>query len=133
MVFKKILSRPLEAETTAELVQQEVQRLVSHCSPEAIFLFGSARHGLMTTASDLDVLVVLPDGCDVGAAKTRYYRSARQNTVPVDVLFFTQTEFDRRSKLGGICFVVAEEGALIYSKNAKTDGGWRGWKIQSLQ
>jgi predicted nucleotidyltransferase len=41
-----------------------VRRIVKRVGPLRIVLFGSAARGEMGPNSDLDVLVVMPDGCD---------------------------------------------------------------------
>jgi predicted nucleotidyltransferase len=42
-------------------VDEVVRRLVEHCKPERIYLFGSSARGEARPDSDLDFLVVLPD------------------------------------------------------------------------
>ncbi len=46
------------------LLDQLVRRIVESVHPLQIILFGSAARGDMGPHSDLDVLVVMPDGCD---------------------------------------------------------------------
>jgi predicted nucleotidyltransferase len=47
-----------------ELLNELVRRIVDSVHPIQITLFGSAARGEMGPNSDLDVLVVMPDGCD---------------------------------------------------------------------
>jgi predicted nucleotidyltransferase len=60
---------PLDA-----LLDELVRRIVESVHPLQITLFGSAARGEMGPHSDLDVSVVLPDGCD-RLAMTRTLRS----------------------------------------------------------
>ena len=46
------------------LLNEMVRRIVESVNPQQITLFGSAARGEMGPDSDLDVLVVMPDGCD---------------------------------------------------------------------
>src|SRR5271157_2556606 len=46
------------------LLNEMVRRIVESVHPQQITLFGSAARGEMGPDSDLDVLVVMPDGCD---------------------------------------------------------------------
>ncbi len=46
------------------LLDELVRRIVESVHPLQITLFGSAARGEMGPHSDLDVLVVMPDGCD---------------------------------------------------------------------
>ena len=48
----------------ASLLDELVRRIVESVHPLLITLFGSAARGEMGPYSDLDVLVVMPDGCD---------------------------------------------------------------------
>ena len=48
----------------AALLDELVRRIVESVHPLQITLFGSAARGEMGPNSDLDVLVVMPDGCD---------------------------------------------------------------------
>ena len=95
-MFRKLLSRPLDAQVTKSLVTAELQRIVENCDPESVYLFGSAARGEMTDASDLDFLVVLSDVADVKILKSRYYRSSVSRTVPVDTVFVKRSEFEKR-------------------------------------
>src|SRR3954469_3922444 len=46
------------------ILDELVRRTVQAVHPMRIILFGSAARGEMGPNSDLDVLVVMPDGCD---------------------------------------------------------------------
>src|SRR5271155_4171740 len=48
----------------APLLDELVRRIVDSVHPLRIILFGSAARGEMGPHSDLDVLVVMPDGCN---------------------------------------------------------------------
>ena len=47
---------------TRELLDEVVRRMVKTANPHRIILFGSAARGAMGPNSDLDLLVVMPDG-----------------------------------------------------------------------
>ena len=121
MVFRKLLSRPLEESVSKKLISDELERIVENCLPESVYLFGSASRGEMTDTSDLDFLVVMADIADMKGLKSKYYRSSGERTVPVDTIFVTRSEFEKRSRIGGVCFVVADEGKLLYSSISEID------------
>jgi hypothetical protein len=50
-----------------EVLDELVRRIVAAVQPLRIILFGSAARGEMGPNSDLDVLVVMPDGCNCRA------------------------------------------------------------------
>ncbi len=120
-MFRKVFSQPIDAEVGQRLIAAELQRIVENCNPESVYLFGSAARGEMTDASDLDFLVVLPDSADVKSLKSRYYRSSAERTVPVDAIFVKRSEFEKRSRIGGVCFVVADEGRLLYPSLSESE------------
>jgi hypothetical protein len=57
----------------------------------------------------------------VKALKSKYYRSAEKRRVPVDAIFVTRSEFEKRSRIGGVCFVVADEGKVLYSSLSESN------------
>ncbi len=57
------------------LLEDLVRRVVEAVAPRRIILFGSAARGDMGPHSDLDVLVVVPDGTAVGPAIDKIYRN----------------------------------------------------------
>jgi predicted nucleotidyltransferase len=94
-----------------------VRRLVAAYDPERIYLFGSKARGDEGPDSDYDLLVVVPDdapperrGSDLG------YRALRGTGVGVDVVVWTRTRFERRSRV--VCSLpatVLREGRLLHA------------------
>lgn len=68
-----------------------------------VYLFGSAASGRFTEDSDLDLLLVYPDGTDLAASQKTLY-SKRWTDIAVDFICVTQEQFDKKKNLGGICF-----------------------------
>jgi predicted nucleotidyltransferase len=103
--------------TTDPVLEEIVERLVQLFAPERICLFGSKARGDDDADSDYDVLIV------VSSSDEPMYRRAQRAPealwgVPaaVDVLVFTQEEFER--KLTVVCSLpstVVEEGELVYA------------------
>ena len=114
MTFQALLAKRLEATLVEGLVEQELARIVHSVRPTLVYLFGSAARGEMTDASDLDVLVVVPNEAPVKALKRRYYESPGERKIPVDVIFVTESDFDTRSRVGGVCMVCADEGRILH-------------------
>lgn len=60
-----------------KLLEELVRRIVEAVQPLRIILFGSAVRGRMGPHSDLDVMVVMRDGCDrLTVAQTLHVRTA---------------------------------------------------------
>lgn len=73
-----------------EVVPDLTQRIVEAIHPLRVILFGSAARGEMILGSDLDVLVVVPDGTDVNAASKAIYRGLRGLGYATDALVVTE-------------------------------------------
>jgi predicted nucleotidyltransferase len=70
----------------SELLEEMVRRIVGSVSPLRIILFGSAARGEMRPESDLDVLVVMPDGCDCLGIAMKLHRQLRGFQYAKDIL-----------------------------------------------
>lgn len=69
-----------------------VRRIVEAAHPVRIMLFGSAARGEMGPNSDLDVLVVVPDGAHPGRAESAIYRNMWGFGFATDVLVVTEED-----------------------------------------
>ncbi len=77
--------------TVADLVG----RIGRVTQPKRIILFGSASRGQMGPHSDLDVLVVMPDGVHRRETARRIYRALRGLGVPKDIVVVTESDVER--------------------------------------
>ena len=77
-----------------DVLDELVRRIVAAVKPLRIILFGSAARGEMGPNSDLDVLVVMPDGCNCRAIAQYLY--TRMDAIPyaLDILVFQQQDVD---------------------------------------
>jgi predicted nucleotidyltransferase len=78
------------ASVTSELLDDVVRRIVESVHPRRIILFGSAACGTMGRDSDLDLLVVMPDGTHRRHAATDIFRALRGVGLPKDVVVVTE-------------------------------------------
>jgi predicted nucleotidyltransferase len=98
------------------MLEEIVKRLVDVLHPLEIYLFGSHARGTPHRHSDLDVLVVVPDG-----AGDRHELASRGDAalwglpVPVDIIVFQRSEMERwapvRHSLPG---TVSRQGKRLY-------------------
>ena len=72
-----------------EILDELVRRIVASVHPVRIILFGSAARGTMGPDSDLDVLVVMPDGVHRRDTASVVYRSLRRFPYPKDIVVAT--------------------------------------------
>lgn len=99
----------------SEIAIELVSKLVLQVPVESAFLFGSAAEGKNTSNSDLDVLVVVPDGSNI----KDYYSVVNApfySPLAVDWIFKTKSYFDYEKNVGGISRIADMSGKKIYSK-----------------
>lgn len=93
-----------------------VRRIVDAAHPLKIVLFGSAARGEAGPESDLDVLVVMPDGVHRRHTAQRLYRHMRGLGRPVDILVATRTDLEEHADNPGLIYsTVLKEGKVVYA------------------
>lgn len=97
------------------VLRQMVQRIVAAVSPSRVILFGSLAHGEADSGSDLDIMVVKPDVSDRYAEMLKLHEVVGDIGPGVDVLVYSEAEFDRRSRVPGtILYWARKEGRALY-------------------
>lgn len=74
------------------ILNELVRRIAESVQPLRIILFGSAARGEMGPSSDLDVLVVMPDGVHRRRTAQAIYRSLSGLGVAKDVVVVTESD-----------------------------------------
>lgn len=101
--------------TQAQL-DELVQRIVTAVHPIRIILFGSAVRGEMTQDSDLDVLVVMPEGTNRRHTAQELHRHFFGLSFPVDIVVTTPSLLERhRDNIGLIYRTILGEGRELYA------------------
>ena len=75
-----------------EVLDRLVRRIVETVQPVRIVLFGSAARGQMGPDSDLDLLVVMPDGVHRRQTAQRIYREIAGFGWAVDIVVVTEAD-----------------------------------------
>lgn len=100
---------------TTELLDDVVRRIVEIAHPRRIILFGSAARGQMGPHSDLDVLVVMPDGVHRRDTARQINRALLRLGVPTDVVVVTESDVRRYADEESLVLCPAlREGREIY-------------------
>jgi predicted nucleotidyltransferase len=108
------LSGDLTAMGLRDVVQDATARLARRLSPLRIYLFGSAARGTMSPDSDLDFLVVMPDGSNCRRLMVEAHRELCDLPVAKDVLVTTPSRLEvARDDIGSVLCNVLEEGRSI--------------------
>jgi uncharacterized protein len=101
----------------AAVIDDAVDRLVRHFHPLRIVLFGSHARGDATPDSDLDFLIVMPDGTDRRQTAIEIHAFLRNLTMPKDILVTTPQEISRRGEVIGSALRSAlREGKVLYER-----------------
>ncbi|ARA95206.1 MAG: nucleotidyltransferase domain-containing protein [Bacteroidetes bacterium] len=98
------------------MVQATVERLVKALAPEQIWLFGSQVWGVPGAASDLDVLVIVPESNDSPAQRARQaHRALRGIALPMDILVKTRAEIEHTGTVpSSLVYKILREGRCVY-------------------
>jgi predicted nucleotidyltransferase len=97
------------------IVDDLVNRIVKAVHPLKIVMFGSAAQGKMNADSDIDVLVVMPDGTHCLSTTHYLYKQMRGFSLPVDILVATPGTLERHRHTTGLVYrTVLAEGKEIY-------------------
>ncbi|MFO7903627.1 MAG: nucleotidyltransferase domain-containing protein [Planctomycetota bacterium] len=98
-----------------KLLDELVRRIVEAVHPLRIILFGSAARGEMGPNSDLDVLVVMPDGVHRRQTAQFIYRQLIGFGFASDILVATPTDLETHATNPGLIYKeVLNEGREIY-------------------
>ncbi len=101
---------------TEDQLDQIVQRIVDAVHPERIILFGSAARGEMDADSDIDMLVVMPEGTDRRGVAGYIHTKLFGIPFAVDVLVTIPSLLERhKDNIGLIYRTVLAEGRELYA------------------
>ena len=81
-----------------QILSELVRRIAQSVEPRRIILFGSAASGAMGPSSDLDILVVMPDGVHRRKTAQAIYRSLSGLGVAKDVVVVTESDVREHSE-----------------------------------
>lgn len=103
-------------QSNPEVIEQLVRRIVELVQPLRIILFGSAARGEMGTDSDIDVLVVMPEGVHRRRTAQLLYRQIRGLGVPFDILVATPDDLERhKDNIALVYQRILREGREVYA------------------
>lgn len=113
----KKLSKPQINKRVRAVLQEYLNNLQGSLEVEKTILFGSATRGEMHRDSDIDLIVISPNfqGMDFIKRLTLLTKLRRgmKRSAPMDIIGYTQKEFDRLSKESVVLAEAKEEGILI--------------------
>jgi predicted nucleotidyltransferase len=114
-MVQSLVMEQLTAQSDQEALGALVERIVEAVHPLRIILFGSAARGEMGPDSDVDFLVVMPEGTH--RLDTAGFLHTRLHGIPlsVDILVATPSDLERyRDSVGLVYGTILNEGRDIY-------------------
>jgi len=98
-----------------------VERIVAEAQPLRIVLFGSAARGEDRPDSDIDLLVVMPEGTHRLHTMQHLYGCLRGVRVAFDLLVATPDDLERHQETSGLVYrEILREGRELYSPESET-------------
>ena len=93
-----------------------VKQIITLCNPEKIFLFGSNARGDASQHSDIDFLIVMPEGTHKRNTAKMLYTRIDSNGLSFDLLVTTPSCLEKhKDNIGLIYKTILEEGKLLYA------------------
>ena len=104
---------------TEEIIRGVIDRIVQTAHPSKVILFGSYARGNADEGSDLDLMVIEPQVADAGQEMVRLRMAIGSIGTGVDVLVYSEAEFERRSQVAGtVLYLAKQEGKVLYDAAA---------------
>jgi uncharacterized protein len=101
---------------TDEQLDEVVRRIVDAAHPVRIVLFGSTARGDAGPSSDVDVMVVVPDGTHRLDTAQYVYRKLHGLKVDVDVVIATESDLAKYRDSPGLIYRDAvRDGRTLYA------------------
>jgi len=98
-----------------QTLHQAVARIVSIAAPCRVILFGSHGRGDFDENSDVDLMIIEPRLENRGEEILRLYEAVGHIGVSVDLLVYSDAEYERRSQVPGtVLYWARKEGKVLY-------------------
>lgn len=98
------------------VVDELVQRIVAAVHPLRVVVFGSAVRGEAEPDSDIDILVVMPEGTHRRRTAQYLYRSISGIKIPFDLIVATPSDLDRHKDNANLIYRgILREGKTVYA------------------
>ena len=100
----------------SEAINFLIKRIVEEVDPLRILLFGSMSLGTFGPDSDIDLLVVMPEGTHRRRTTQKLYRHLRGVGVPFDIIVSTPSDLEQhKNNIGLIYYTILNEGKELYA------------------
>jgi predicted nucleotidyltransferase len=99
-----------------QTIDSLLQQIIAIAHPLRVVLFGSAARGEWRASSDIDMLIVVPEGSSMRDVARRLYASIRGIRVPFDLVVATPAVLKKHERDSGMVYRHAlQEGRELYA------------------
>ena len=96
-------------------ILQVIEQIKVEVTPLQIILFGSIARGEAKSDSDIDLLVIMPNGTHRRRTAHTLYRIIRSIDVPLDILVATPKDLEEHQYNPGLIYHhILQEGITLY-------------------
>ena len=100
----------------SQVLSSLLKRIVEEINPLRVVLFGSVARNTMSEESDIDLLVVMPEGTHRRHTAQLIYKNIRNIEIPFDVLVVTDRDLEKyKNSTGFIYQEILAEGIEVYA------------------
>ena len=100
----------------SQVLSSLLNRIVEEINPLRVILFGSAARNTMSEESDIDLLVVMPEGTHRRHTAQLIYKNIRNIGIPFDVLVVTDRDLEKHENSVGMIYQeILSEGIEVYA------------------
>jgi len=97
-------------------VSELVKRIVDTVQPLRVILFGSAARGSVRPDSDVDLLIVMPEGTHRRRTAQHLYRMLAGAGISFDLIVATPSDLERqKDNVGLVYYTIIREGVTVYA------------------
>jgi predicted nucleotidyltransferase len=106
------------SKTLTKKIDEMVRRIVKHCDPDQVILFGSQARGTARPDSDVDLLVVMPVEGSKHEKQVEIRCLLHDVRVPKDIIVVRPEELERRCNIvGTVIRPAVREGKVLYARS----------------
>ncbi|MCK5241931.1 nucleotidyltransferase domain-containing protein [bacterium] len=98
-----------------QVLNMLINRIVEEVKPLQIVLFGSAARGEMHADSNLDLMVVMPNGTHRRYTSQRLYQAISGIQMPYEIIVATSEDLQKHKNNQGLIYqTILREGKVLY-------------------
>ena len=113
---KKDIKNPIIEKDLSKAIDYLVNAIIREVNPLRIIIFGSASRGEANIDSDIDILVVMPEGIHRRRTAQLLYRKIIGVGYPFDILVSTPSDLEKhKDNIGLIYKTILKEGKEVYA------------------